>query len=256
LYEIKVNNTIGIYFENCPIKTENIIRFPETNSEIVLKEIERFWESEATFKHFELSFKRGVLLWGPPGSGKTSTIMLIMEDILKRDGVVIKFSTPSLFQSGLKILREIEPSTPCVILMEDIDSILEDYRESEVINLLDGVDTIPKIVFLATTNYPEKLGARILNRPSRFDKRYKIGMPNAETRRIYFNHLFDKMPKQHGHNIDKWVVDTEHFSIAHLKELFIAVIILENEYEPSLQTLKMMCKPISSSDKKLGFDGY
>lgn len=256
LYEIKVDNQVGLFFEACPLKTENIIRFPETNSDTVLKEIEKFWDSEAIFKHYTLPFKRGVLLWGPPGSGKTSTIMLIIEDILKRNGVVLKFSSPHIFQGGIKVFREIEPSTPCVILMEDIDSILDEYRESDVINILDGVDTIPKVVFLATTNYPEKLGARILNRPSRFDKRFKIGMPNAETRKIYLQYLFDKMPKAHNHSLDSWVRDTEHFSIAHLKELFVAVNILDNPYDTSLNTLKMMCKPLSSSDRRLGFEGH
>ena len=42
-----------------------------------------------------------------------------------------------------------------------------------------------------TTNYPEKLGARIINRPSRFDKRFKIDLPNAESRKIYFEYLIN-----------------------------------------------------------------
>ncbi|MFK5088309.1 AAA family ATPase, partial [Klebsiella pneumoniae] len=73
--------------------------------------------------------------------------------------------------------------------MEDIDATLEIYNESTVINLLDGVDRVDKIVFLATTNYPEKLGTRIMNRPSRFDKRFKVGYPTDNTRKIYLEHL-------------------------------------------------------------------
>jgi SpoVK/Ycf46/Vps4 family AAA+-type ATPase len=106
---------------------------------------------------------------------------------------------------------------------------------------LDGINQIEKVVFLATTNYPEKLGPRIINRPSRFDKRFKIGYPNEESRRIYLEHLIGK-DNIDSLNIDlqKWVVDTHEFSLAHLKELFTAVVILGDNYEDSLECLNLM----------------
>jgi SpoVK/Ycf46/Vps4 family AAA+-type ATPase len=119
------------------------------------------------------------------------------------------------------------------------------------LNILDGVDQVDKVVFLATTNYPEVLGARILNRPSRFDKRFKIGHPNAESRKLYFKHLIGGEEKTKGLNIDlkRWVTDTDGFSIAHLKELFVAVCILGDEYAKAIETLSSMKEQITSDDE-------
>jgi len=55
-----------------------------------------------------------------------------------------------------------------------------------VLNLLDGVKQVDNIIYIATTNYPELLEERILNRPSRFDRRFHIGTPSAEVRKFYF----------------------------------------------------------------------
>jgi hypothetical protein len=258
VYEIQHSPTIGIYFEKIPVKTEGLLRFPQTNSDKVVKEIQTFWDKEDIFRQYKLTYKRGIILWGPPGSGKSCTIQLIMKDVVDRDGIVVKFNSPSLFLEGMRIFREIEPKTPAVILMEDIDSTLEIYNESEVLNILDGVDQVEKIVFLATTNYPERLGARILNRPSRFDKRFKIGHPNPESRMMYFKHLIgeDKL-RELKIDLKKWVKDTEGFSIAHLKELFVAVVILGDNYSDAIETLSSMKEIISSDqdrDRLMGFN--
>ena len=184
-------------------------------------------------------------------SGKTCTVNLIMKDVVvDRNGIVIKFTNPGLFIEGMRILREIQPTTPVVVLMEDIDSIIEHYEESPVLNILDGVESVQRVVFLATTNYPECLGPRIINRPSRFDKRFHIGYPNPESRMLYFKHLCGG--KDLKIDLARWVKDTDKFSIAHLKELFVAVIIIGDDYDEALENLKLMKEDISSdkdSDK-------
>lgn len=255
VYEIHICPA-GKYFEKIPVRTEGLLRFPQTNSEKVLKQIDTFWKRENLFKEYKLPHKRGVLLYGPPGSGKSSLINLIMNDVVEeRKGIVVKFPNANLFADGMRELREIEPETPIVVLMEDIDAILM-HNESQILNILDGVEVLNKIVFLATTNYPELLGPRIINRPSRFDKKFKIDHPNEESRTIYFKHLCgDKTPEELGINLDKWVRDSEGFSIAHLKELFVAVVILGDDYEESLEDLRCMSDEVSSHDdspKKMG----
>lgn len=253
IYEIKTLANGTIYFECVPSGHEGLIMFPETNSLNVVKEIEKFWDREELFRKHKLSFKRGILLYGAPGSGKTSTIKLAIDELIKRKGVVFKFCNPPIFCEAMRVFRAIQPNTPVIILLEDIDSIIENYIESDVINILDGVDMIEKAVFIATTNYPEKLGARILNRPSRFDKRFKIGMPNADSRRIYLQSLMDKKSK---FDIEKWVKDTDGFSLAHIKELFVAVYFLGDEYSAALETLREMKKNISSEhdNEKVGLN--
>ena len=249
LYDIKTCDA-GLYFELIPVITQNLLKFPQTNANLVCSEIQKFWEREKIFKKYNLPYKRGIIMWGPPGGGKSCAIQLIMQDIIERKGIAIKFTHPSLFTDGLRKFREIEPTTPIVVLMEDIDSIIQHFSESEVLNILDGVNQIDKAVFLATTNYPELLGKRITNRPSRFDKRFFIDYPNAESRELYIKHLIgEEEIKKLKINVPKWVADSEHFSLAHIKELFTAVVILGDSYENAVDTLrKMKDEKISSSD--------
>lgn len=240
LYDIGCGNS-GIYFDKVPVSTEGLIRLPDTASDAVIEEIQNFWSKEALFRQFNITYKRGILLWGPPGSGKTATVRIVCNDVIKRGGVVIKFFDAGISNKAIRMFRDIQPETPCVVLMEDLDSILQCNMETEVINMLDGIDKIDKVLFLATTNYPEKLGDRVVNRPSRFDRRYYIGPPNEQSRKLFFAHLLSKIKTAvPPAEIDAWVKDTEGMSIAHLKELFVARVILGTPYKQAIEILRNM----------------
>lgn len=254
MYEIKTSQQIGLYFSRVNISTESILKLPDSNSSKVVKEIVTFWEKEEIFEQYELTYKRGILLWGPPGSGKTCTIKLVIDDVIKRGGIAVKFTHPEVFSEGIKMLRDIQPDTPIVVLMEDLDSTIETFDESMIINILDGVDRINKVVFLATTNYPDRLGPRIINRPSRFDRRFKIGYPTPDARKMYLEHLF-RNGDEKDHDLEKWVEDTEGMSLAHMRELFAAVVILGSNYDDTIELLKAMAENISEDDDK-GSTGF
>lgn len=254
-YEVHVNDVYGVYFQKIPVHLTDLVRFPDSNSDKVIDEIRNFWSKKQLFADHNILFKRGICLWGPPGSGKSCTIRFIMKDVIDMGGVVFKFGNPDLFTRGLRIFRQVQPETPIVVLMEDIDSILEIYNESVCLNVLDGIDSSENVVFLATTNYPEKLGARIINRPSRFDKRFKIGFPGDEARKIYFEHIISDEELK-DIDVDQWVQDTSDMSIAHLKELYVAVVLLGNDYHEAIKALASMKENISSSnddDSNFGF---
>jgi SpoVK/Ycf46/Vps4 family AAA+-type ATPase len=105
--------------------------------------------------------------------------------------------------------------------------------------LLDGETQIDNVVNIATTNYPERLGARIVNRPSRFDERILVDMPNASAREKYLRHItrHERMPDD---MLLDWVEKTSGFSIAHLRELVVAVFCLEQPFEEVLERLSKM----------------
>jgi hypothetical protein len=239
------------------IITDKLLRLPDSRSDEVVAEVEKFWTLKDTFKKFGFAHKRGFLLFGPPGSGKTSTVAIIMDDMIKRGGIVIIGDTPGVLAKGLANLRTIEPERPVVVIMEDIDTIIGRYGESEVLSLLDGESQIENVVYIATTNYPEKLDGRITNRPSRFDRIVKIGMPNAAAREVYIRSRLDAIEKDGVNLVDA----TDGLSIAHIKELIISVYCQGNAVKETLDRLsKMKVLPKSDPESRianigLGFAG-
>lgn len=246
-YVIEEHPTMGIIFNKRESKFDNLLRFPDSDSDYVLNNIDHFWASEPKFRDFGFIWKRGVLLFGPPGSGKTSTVQLLAQDVVSRGGCVFYTTHPQLSSVGLYMFRQIEPRRPAVVILEDIDAIIERYGEPELLALLDGELQIDNVVFIATTNYPEKLDQRIINRPSRFDVIKRIGLPNLEARRLYIqtkNHFIS----DNAEEVERWTKETEGLSIAHLKELIILVQVFEQPFKVALDRLKNMKKALDNNE--------
>ena len=239
-YECNFSPMCGYFLTQIPCNTEELIRFPETSVNSVVGEIKKFWTKYDEFKRAGLTFKRGLLMYGPPGTGKSCTIKLAISDVYERGGVAIKMEDPEIFLECVRIFRAIQPTTPLVVIMEDVDSLLERYSQTSILNLLDGVEGLEWVVFLATTNYPEKLGSRIINRPSRFDRRFEVPPLGMKSRAIYLHHLLNKYRPERPIDLKQWVMDTEGMSISHLKELFVGVMILEDEYDTVMGMLREM----------------
>lgn len=253
VYDLQVVPNSGTFWVPVDRRNDDVLRFPETPVDEVVADIQRFWDREAAFVSHGLPYKRGILLYGPPGSGKTCTLELVVRDVVARGGVVAMFSGPAVFLAGYRMLRAIQPETPLVVLMEDIDGILTPTTQSSILNLLDGVEAIHKVVFLATTNYPEHLQERIANRPSRFDRKVHIPHPNEESRRLYLETI--ALPNDDV-DLGKYAKDTVGLSLAHLKELFVSTVLLGTPYDETLRTLRAMRDRTTSFDDNPSFGQY
>lgn len=247
VYEPKqIENQIFFYKVN--FSTEDLITFDDSAIDKVVSEIQKFWNSKEKFKKFGFPYKRGILLYGVAGSGKSCAIKLIIQQVIKMGGIGLRFDHPPTFINCTRVLRQIQPDVPIVVIMEDLDAIIHQYNESYILNMLDGIDGFENIVYLATTNYPEELEGRIVNRPSRFDKRFHIGYPNEKSREIYFEFLQKKHHEGKIENIDRWIKDTKNFTFAHMKELFISVKLFDTPYEDAIKEITKMRDKISSED--------
>ena len=244
----------GMFLQEQELIGDSIVELPETANVQVLTGMKKFWSSKAKYETFGLVYKRGVLLYGPPGSGKTVTINLLMKELIRLNGIVLLCGHPELLAHMLQRIRQMEPDRPLIVVMEDIDEIIERHGEHAILSMLDGENSISNVVYVATTNYPERLGARIANRPSRFDERIKVDMPSTLARRSYLKFA---APDLNEADLEQWVNDTNKFSIAHLRELVAATYCLEQPYEVVLKRLRTMTtKPKFTDGFAKGKSGF
>lgn len=246
IYHISMSQNNGIVFQKKTVCVDDLLRFPDSLSDKILNEIIKFWSKGDKFKEHGFLHRRGYLLHGPAGSGKTCLVQQIIANIINSKGLVFQCSThPSLFNEGLALFRKVEPDRPIVCLFEDIDAIIDEHGEDEILTLLDGERQIDKVLNIATTNYPEKLDKRLVARPRRFDRVIEIGMPGDLIRKMYFEKKLNVADTE----LNRWVEATVGFSFAACAELVISVCCFDKPFDEAVDILKTMMKASLNSHK-------
>ncbi|OGM10648.1 hypothetical protein A2Z67_00130 [Candidatus Woesebacteria bacterium RBG_13_36_22] len=246
-----------LIFCESPTNVDKLIQFPDSLFDIIEKEIDKFWGMNNSFKEYGFLHRRGYLLYGPAGSGKSCLVQRIISNVIEKDGLVFICNCNPYFVSDcLKLFREVEPDRKIVCVFEDIDALVTDHGEADVLMLLDGENQVDHVINIATTNYPERLDKRIVARPRRFDRVIKIRMPGKEIRKVFFQHKLNGRGPELG--LDEWIDATDGFSFASLSELVISVCCLGNSFDESVERLREISTAKPSSEEfnsRIGFDG-
>jgi hypothetical protein len=166
--------------------------------------------------------KRGLLLHGAPGTGKTLTAMYLAARMPERTVLLITGRAMGLIEQACAMARALEPAT---VVLEDVDLIAEERTQNtscapllfELLNQMDGLADDADLLFVLTTNRPDLLEPALAARPGRIDQAIEVPLPDATCRGrlfdLYARGLTVRAP------IDRYVERTAGASAAFIREL-------------------------------------
>lgn len=198
--------------------------------EDIIEDVHDFMKNGKWYSDRGIPYRRGYLLYGPPGSGKTSFIQALAGE-LDYNICILNLSENNLTDDRLNHLMNNMPERS-ILLLEDIDAAFNKREQtgeqgfhsavtfSGLLNALDGVTSSEETITFMTTNHPEKLDKAIM-RPGRID--YKVFIGNATSYQI--EKMFLKFYPGEVNNCKKFVEAVESLgssvSTAQLQGLFV-----------------------------------
>ena len=189
-----------VLIEKPNVKWEDIGALEDAKQE--LKEaVEWPLKYSKVFEHMNAKPPKGILLYGPPGTGKT---MLAKAVATESEANFIAVKGPEFLNKWVgesekavrETFRKARQASPCVVFMDEIDSItpqrgangdnnVTERVISQLLTELDGLESLNNVVVIAATNRPDIIDPALL-RPGRFDKAIYIGTPDKESRKKIF----------------------------------------------------------------------
>jgi AAA+ superfamily predicted ATPase len=208
---------------------DDLILTPALKVEIQ-RDITQFMASRDSYERYRVPWKRGILFVGPAGNGKThcvkASINLIKVPCLYVQSFTSRWDTN---QSNIEaVFDRAREQTPCCLVLEDLDALVNNDNRSFFLNQLDGFEQNTGILTIATTNHPERLDPAIANRPSRFDRKYHFVLPAPAERSAYVAYLNARLADELRitPSDEKTIAArTKKFSFAYLKELFVSSMV-------------------------------
>lgn len=129
-----------------------------------------------------------------------------------------------------QIFTRARAAAPCMLIFEDLDSLVTPFVRSYFLNEVDGLESNHGILMVGSTNHLERLDPGISKRPSRFDRKYLFSLPNRDERVLYCQYWRKKLSGNKKIDFPEVLCDmiadiTEEFSFAYLKEAFVASLL-------------------------------
>jgi hypothetical protein len=242
-------------------------------TQLICSDFEMFLKRKSWFDANNIPYRRGYLLHGSPGNGKTSLVRMMASDP-RLSATTLNWGDDGANDNTLDEMFEWAYShAPSIVIMEDLDrhfshtsmpDRLHRITMAKLLNCLDGISTAEGVIVIATANDPSKLDPAILSRPGRFDRVMELKRPSADLRNAYIQKHLDG-------NCDTSVLErmiqlSAGFSFAQLREAYILAgqlaydrsgVVTETEMLESIEQLSSAgtrSKANGVYKKDVGFD--
>lgn len=182
--------------------------------------IEGFLKSEELYKKRKISYRMGLIFHGEPGNGKTSALRTIFAQYPVKPVRISSF-TDNVDEALNEAFDYAEYHGPSVLQLEDLPEMLSVLRNpSNLLQLLDGVTPKHGIIVIATANDLSKIDKNLIDRPSRFDRKFFFDNPNEDLCLKYLKHWFgESFTEEQYMELVKLTV-SKKFAFTHLKSLY------------------------------------
>jgi hypothetical protein len=199
LAESRMGN-MEIKFHKLPAVARESIILPKGLLERIERQTVRFSELAEQLVAAGRHLKRGILLHGRPGTGKTLTAMYVARAIQNRTVLLLTGRGQGLIEQSCTLARALQPA---IVILEDVDLVAEERTRPgaacagpllfELLNQMDGLADDADVLFLLTTNRPDILEPALASRPGRVDQAIEIPLPDAPCRQRLFELYSDKL---------------------------------------------------------------
>ncbi|UOY03512.1 AAA family ATPase [Blastococcus sp. PRF04-17] len=220
-----------------------------------LAEIERQVVEVARHKHRLLAagqhLKRGLLLYGPPGVGKTHTVRYLTSRLTETTVLQLTGNALHLIAEACSVARALQPS---MLIVEDVDLIAEDRGTHpgqhpllfQLLNEMDGLAEDADVVFVLTTNRADLLEPALAARPGRVDQAVALELPDAEARRALFE-LYRGSMAVDTSGLDDVLARTDGVTASFLKELLRRAALLAATRTPADEELAVSAEDLRAA---------
>lgn len=215
---------------------DQLVDLPGTEYDSVVSEVDLFLkpETEQRFKDVGFLHKFNILLHGKPGTGKTCLVNRVAQKLIEANAIVLFNPQPFTLQKTFEILDAIQPDTRVLVIFEEMDEHVK-RDETSLLHVLDGEVQKKNAMYIATTNYIDKIPARV-RRPGRFSSVIEVGFPNVAARQHYLStKLKDELL------VNKIAEQTEGFSIDELKEVVRGVYCMNKDVNTYINYVATSC---------------
>ena len=222
-----------LMFEEISFNNDEILDLPSPEYSKVVKQMNFFMSSgvREKFKNLKYLYKRGTLLYGAPGTGKSIITSRIAKDAVAQGAIVLFIDEIESLKKAYECLTNTQPDCLLVIVFEEFDRLARNY-ENDLLIILDGQMQKENVIFLATTNFLEKVPKR-LYRPGRLSTTIEVKYPIEEAREFYFSQKLGEDFK----DLKEWTKKSDGLSIDELKEIVQSVYILEEDLDETVKRL-------------------
>lgn len=218
----------------------------ETLKQQIFRSIDEFFDGDRTFfEQYQIPYKRGILLYGRPGNGKTTLVKSIAGSV-EAPVSYWQITEYTNSESIREVFAAAVKQAPAVLIIEDIDSMPDSCR-SFFLNILDGATAKEGVFLIGTTNYPQKIDPALINRAGRFDRAYEVKLPDEEMRLVYLRRK--GLPELAGEEQAVHAAEhTQGFSFAQLNELYVSAA-LQKRYEDRIDLEQLVLGLRNDLDK-------